>query len=241
MSLETVIWHDLECGSYTADLPYWQALAGRHRGTVLDVGAGTGRVALPLARAGHPVVALEHDAELAAELARRAANTDDGEPALPIEVRCADACDFVLERRVALAIVPMQTIHLLRDRAAFLGCARRALAPGGVLAVALLGEGVEPFEIELGPDAVQLGAVRYESAPTALRRRDGAVVLERRRSRIANGASRSAIDVTRLAECHRETLAAEASTAGFELLESRRIAPTSDHAGSEIVCLAVRA
>jgi SAM-dependent methyltransferase len=240
MSLETVIWHDLECGSYTADLPYWQALAGRHPGAVLDVGAGTGRVALPLARAGHRVVALERDAELAAELAHRAASADDGAPALPIEVRCADACDFVLERRVSLAIVPMQTIHLLSDRAAFLRCARRALAPEGVLAVALLGDGVEPFELELGPDAVQLGAVRYESAPTALRRRDGAVLLERRRSRIANGASRSAIDVTRLVECDRETLAAEASAAGFELLESHRIAPTSDHAGSEIVCLAVR-
>ena len=240
MSLETVIWHDLECGSYTADLPYWQALAGRHPGVVLDVGAGTGRVALPLARAGHRVVALERDASLAAELARRAAAPSDGGRALPIEVRCADACDFVLDRPVSLVIVPMQTIHLLNDRAAFLGCARRALVPGGVLAVALLGEGVEPFELELDPDAVQLGAVRYESAPTALRRRDGAVVLERRRSRIADGGWHSAIDVTRLAECDRETLVAEARATGFELLESRHIAPTSEHAGSEIVCLAVR-
>ena len=239
MSLETVIWHDLECGAYAADLPYWRALAERHTGVVLDIGAGTGRVALPLARAGHPVVALEHDAALAAELARRAAAPHDGGRALPIEVRCADACDFMLDRPVSLAIVPMQTIHLLEDRAAFLGCARRALRPGGVLAVALLGEGVEPFELELDPDAVQLGAVRYESAPTALRRRDGAVLLERRRSRIAGGASRSAIDVTRLAECDRATLAAEASAAGFGLLESQHIAPTSEHAGSEIVCLGV--
>ena len=237
VSVETVIWHDLECGTYAADLAYWHALAARHPGVVLDVGAGTGRVAIPLARAGHPVVALERDATLAAELGRRAAT--GGTRALPIEVRCADACAFALERRVALTIVPMQTIHLLADRPAFLRCARRALAPGGVLAVALLGEGVEPFELELEPDAVQLGAVRYESVPTALRRRDGEVLLERRRSRIAGGGSRSAIDVIHLAQCDRAGLAEEASTAGFELLDSHQIAPTSEHAGSEIVCLGV--
>jgi SAM-dependent methyltransferase len=234
MTAEAVIWHDLECGSYAVDLPHWQALAERCGGVVLDVGAGTGRVALALARAGHPVVALERDATLAAELLRRAGR-------LPIEVRCADACDFALDSPVALAIVPMQTIHLLGDRAAFLRCARRAIEPGGVLAVALLGEGVEPFELELDPDAVQLGAVRYESAPTALRRRDGAVLLERRRSRIEADGAQSAIDLIRLADCDRATLAAEAREAGFELLDGHMIDPTREHAGSEIVCLGVSA
>ena len=35
MSAEAVIWHDLECGGYSADLPYWHALARRSGGTVL--------------------------------------------------------------------------------------------------------------------------------------------------------------------------------------------------------------
>ena len=234
MSAEAVIWHDLECGGYSADLPYWHALAERSAGPVLDIGAGTGRVALPLARAGHTVVALERDAALAAELARRAAT-------LPVEVHCADACAFTLASPVALAIVPMQTIHLLERRAAFFACARRALQPRGTLAIALLGDGVEPFELELEPDAVQLGAVRYESAPTALRRRDGVVALERRRSRIRDGAAQDSIDLTRLWECDRATLAAEAGVFGFAALEHQRIAPTREHAGSEIVCLGVAA
>jgi SAM-dependent methyltransferase len=234
MSAEAVIWHDLECGGYSADLPCWHALAERSAGPVLDIGAGTGRVALPLARAGHAVVALERDATLAAELSRRAGT-------LPVEVRCADACEFTLALPVALAIVPMQTLHLLERRAAFFACARRALQPRGTLAIALLGEGVEPFELELEPDAVQLGAVRYESAPTALRRRDGVVALERRRSRICDGASQSSIDLTRLWECDRATLVAEAREFGFAALEHQRIAPTREHAGSEIVCLEVAA
>jgi SAM-dependent methyltransferase len=232
MSVDAVIWHDLECGGYAADLPHWHELARRHPGVVLDVGAGTGRVALSLARRGHRVVALERDDALAAELARRAAG-------LTIEVICADACRFALRAPVSLAIVPMQTIHLFADRPAFLRCARRALAPGGVLAVALLGSGVEPFELELEPDTVELGAVRYESTPTALRRDDGAVLIERRRSRIADGACHCATDLVRLRDCDRAALCKEARAAGFETLEYHVVAPTLDHAGSEIVSLAV--
>ena len=53
-----VVWHELECGSYRADLPLWRELADQMASSegsarVLDVGAGTGRVALELARAGH--------------------------------------------------------------------------------------------------------------------------------------------------------------------------------------------
>ena len=50
MSRAPSIWHDLECGGYDVDLPLWRELARRARpGPVLDVGAGTGRVALDLA------------------------------------------------------------------------------------------------------------------------------------------------------------------------------------------------
>ena len=233
MRAESVIWHDLECGRYEADLGFWRRLVARHGDPVLDIGAGTGRVALALAGDGHAVVALERDAALAAELARRAAG-------LAVEVRCEDACDFALATPVPTCIVPMQTIHLLRDRAAFLRCARAALADGGVLAVALLGDGVEPFELELDADAVVLDAVRYESAPTALRRHGGAVVIERRRSRIDGGARRSEIDRISLCECDAATLTAEARAFGFEPLGVRTIAPTPEHAGSEVLCLEAR-
>ena len=63
------IWHDLECGGYAEDLALWRSLAERHGDPVLDVGAGTGRTALDLARRGHRVTALDRDPELAGRAA----------------------------------------------------------------------------------------------------------------------------------------------------------------------------
>ncbi|HLW95717.1 MAG TPA: class I SAM-dependent methyltransferase [Solirubrobacteraceae bacterium] len=232
--MSNVVWHDLECGSYAADLAIWLELAASCGGSVLDVGAGTGRVALPLARAGHRVVALEREVGLATELRRRAAG-------LEVEVICADACDFALAEAVDLAIVPMQTVHLLEDLAAFLRCTHAALCEGGLLAVALLGDGVEPFELELEPDATEIAGVRYASAPTALRREDGAIVLERRRTKSRAGATQSEkIDTIRLRELDAAALERAAHAGGFHTLASRSLPPTHEHAGSEIALMEAR-
>ena len=120
MTDAAVVWHDLECGDHRADLPLWHELAQAHPGRLLDVGAGTGRVALALARAGHDVVALELDPRLLRALRERAAG-------LPVESVAGDACDFALPgRRFGLIVVAMQTIQLLdeRGRAGLLRCAR---------------------------------------------------------------------------------------------------------------------
>ena len=88
---ERVVWHDVECGGYTADLPLWRELADAEAGPVLDVGAGAGRVALDLARAGHDVTALDLDPELLAELRARA-----GREGLAVRTEQADAAGFEL-------------------------------------------------------------------------------------------------------------------------------------------------
>jgi SAM-dependent methyltransferase len=232
----SVIWHDVECGGYAQDLSLWRSLAAQRGDPVLDIGAGTGRIALDLARHGHEVVALDHDPLLVAELARRARD-------LPVTAITADARDFDLGRRFALCIVPMQTIQLLGGaggRRAFLDCARRHLQVGGLLAVAIAPE-LELFEVVDGgltplPDIREVDGVVYSSLPTAVRADPAGFLLERRRERISASGSRSVQqNVIRLDRLSAGELESEARAAGLEPAGRAVVAETDDYVGSEVV------
>jgi SAM-dependent methyltransferase len=232
--VSTAIWHDIECGAYTADLPLWEELAAG--GTVLDVGAGTGRVALRLARAGCAVTALDLDPGLLAVLAARA--RAEG---LDIPTVVADAAAFTLDARFALIAVPMQTIQLLPGaaaRAGFFASARRVLAPGGLVALAIAVE-LETFEGDFlpPPDVGESDGTRYESQPTAVRAVPGGTRIERLRRVISGGNHVTERDVIVLAAVTPDSLVAEAAAAGLRLDEVRGIDPTPDHVGSEVVLL----
>jgi SAM-dependent methyltransferase len=233
-----VMWHDVECGGYTADLPLWSELAGAAPATVLEVGAGTGRVALHLARAGHALTALDRDAELLAALAERARAAD-----LEIATVTADAAGFDLgARRFTLIAVPMQMLQLLPDAAArgrFLAAARRALAPGGRVAAALATT-LEAFEgawLPL-PDVGERDGWRFVSQPVAVREDPDAAWIERVRITIGpDGGRTREPDVVRLARVSPAGLAAEAAAHGLVAEEVRTIPETDEHVGSEVVVL----
>lgn len=240
--MSEVIWHDLECGRYEQDLPLWLELAAEHApapAAVLDVGAGTGRVSLALARAGHAVVALDRNPRLLDELGRRAAG-------LPVEPVCADARAFRLDgRSFPLIVVPMQTLQLLGGAAAheaFLRCARAHLSPRGVVAAAIAAaDDFEEFEWHQGdgsplPDIAELEGSAYFSQPTAVRRRGAAFVLERRREIVdARGVRTSSDDRIALDIVDVPTLGETAQRAGLRIRSVLRVAPTDEHIGSEVV------
>jgi SAM-dependent methyltransferase len=234
-----VMWHDVECGTYTADLPLWHRLARDAGGPVLDVGAGTGRVALDLARAGRRVTALDVDRELLAELARRAEAAG-----LELDLVHADARDFAIPGAAfALIAVPMQTIQLLPGaaaRAGFFAAARRVLAPGGLVALALA-ETPEAFE---GPGALPVADVgeargwRFVSQPLAIRLGPETWTIERERHLIAPDGSRTVEDDRiELAALTAGELAAEGVAAGLRAEAAEHVAETDDHVGSEVVIL----
>jgi SAM-dependent methyltransferase len=227
-----VMWHDVECGAYTADLPLWRSLARESGGSVLDVGAGTGRVALDLARAGHEVTALDIDADLLAELEARA----DG---LPVRTVVADAADFDAGT-FALVAVPMQTIQLLPDRGGFFASARRAVAPGGLVALAI-SERLEPFEAEVElppPDTGEADGWRYLSQPTAVRAVPEGTRIERLRHTIApDGEQATEPNVIVLSAVTSEGLIEEGEASGLQRHATLHIAPTREHVGSEVVIL----
>lgn len=228
-----VVWHDLECGAYSADLDLWRELADEAGGPILDVGAGTGRVSLALARAGHDVVALDLDADLLAALTARTNGTR-------VQTVCADARSFDLGREFGLMLVPMQTIQLLGpdDRRAFLARAAAHLAPGGVLALALA-DALEPFEpggeLELPlPDTGSEDGVAYVSQPIRIREERDSWVIERTRRR----GEHTEHDEIRLHAVLPGGLEDEGRAAGLIPHPRRRIAPTDEHVGSDVVVLA---
>jgi SAM-dependent methyltransferase len=232
--MSTAIWHDIECGAYSADLPLWEELAGG--GSVLDVGAGTGRVALPLARAGCAVTALDKDPDLLAVLAERA--RAEG---LKVDTVVADAAGFDTGATFDLVAVPMQTIQLLPDataRAGFFASARRAVVPGGLVALAIATE-LEVFDGDAipPPDVGEHDGTRFVSQPTAVRAVPEGTRIERMRHTIGPTGHETEHDTIVLARVTAESLAAEGAAAGLHPEPPRSIAPTPDHVGSEVVLL----
>jgi SAM-dependent methyltransferase len=235
-----VIWHDLECGSYREDLAVWLSLAQSHGGPVLDIGAGSGRVTLALARAGYSVTALDRDPQLLAALRRRAVG-------LPVETMVADAREFTVADRFGLALVPMQTIQLLgepEDRLRFLRRAHAALARRGRLAIAIA-EALEPFDVAAGfpallPDVTEIEGTVYSSLPLAVREVQGGFVLARRRETVTpDGTHHAEPDEIRLTAVDAETLEDEARAAGFTIAPRGLVATTADYVGSTVVMLDV--
>ena len=231
-----VIWHDLEYGDYRADVPLWRSLAEREGDPILEIGAGTGRVALDLCRQGHSVTALDNDPELIAELRRRASG-------LELTAVEGDARTFELDQTFALCLVPMQTIQLFGGawgRAAFLERMRRHLRTGGLLAIAIAAK-LQLYEVTDGgpeplPDVCEREGVVYASRPTAVRLADGHLILERRRETVGPDGARVVEDHTiTLDRLTPSELIREARAAGLKPAARETISATRDYAGSEVV------
>ncbi|MGN6257742.1 MAG: class I SAM-dependent methyltransferase [Solirubrobacterales bacterium] len=237
MNGTTAIWHDVECGSYDVDLSLWEELAERHGGPVLELGCGTGRVALHLARRGHELIGLDQDHDLILELAGRSGD-------LPVEAICANALDFELDRQVPLVLAPMQFLHLMRSPESRLRCLQRvreALRPGGLLAAALLGSlpSVPPDALPPLPDVREIDGWIYSSQPIVTVGWVGPqLILRRLRQTVSPGGTLTEEDnQIELLFVEAHELEAEAEAAGF-VPAGRRVIPETDaHVGSVVVLL----
>jgi SAM-dependent methyltransferase len=235
-----VIWHDVECGAYAADLAAWTQLAGEAAGPVLDLGAGTGRVSLALAAAGSEVTAFDRSPVLIDELRRRAQSR-----ALAIETAVGDARELALDRRFAAILAPMQFVHLLGGpggREALLGAVAAHLRPGGTFAAALLaadGAGAGAAG-DLGaplPDVRELDGWVYSSLPLEVTADADAIEVRRLRQRVSPaGQLDEEVDSVRLDRLDADELEREAAAHGLRSRERLDVAPTSDHVGS-LVCV----
>jgi SAM-dependent methyltransferase len=235
---QAAIWHDVECGSYDVDLPVWEELS-EQGASVLDLGCGTGRVALHLARRGRRVTAVDREQQLLDTLAYRAAQRN-----LDIETVCGDATEVDLGRRFDAVFAPMQFIQLFRgahERGALLRNALRHLRPGGSFATTLMNLDGELLGDDYGPPAPDMREVDgwvYSSLSVGVRpiERGTAILIERLRTSVspAGEQSRSA-DEVRLELVAPATLELEMAAAGFDVGKRLELPPTEDHVGSVVV------
>ena len=132
------------------DLDFYRELAVGSSGVVLELGCGTGRVAIPLARAGAEVVGLDRSGSMLEQAAERALAEGVTDRIEWIEGEMTSWRD---ERRFSLVLCPANTLLTLGSRTAqelVLATARHHLAPGGRLALDLFHPAV--FLAEHPPD-----------------------------------------------------------------------------------------
>ena len=237
---DTVIWHDVECGSYEADFPLWRDLAAQAGGPILDLGSGTGRIALDLAGRGHDVTAVDADAALTDALAERAR-----ERGLRVRAVAADARTLEIPgARFALAIAPMQVVQLFggtAGRTAALERIRAHLVPGGQFAAAI----ADPFEGEppevVGPplpDVREQAGWVFQSQPVFLRQVPGGTEIDRVRQAVSpTGELTESYNTIRLDDLAAEELESDGRSAGFRVCPRRSVPGTRDYVGSTVVML----
>jgi ubiquinone/menaquinone biosynthesis C-methylase UbiE len=128
--------YDVQSGKFDADLDFYVGLAREAQPPVLELATGTGRVSLPIARAGVPIVGVDSSVEMLAVARAKLAK----EPDLPLSLVQADMRDFDLPDKGAfgLALVPYRSfLHLttVEDQIACLRRIHEHLRPGGSLAL----------------------------------------------------------------------------------------------------------
>ncbi len=117
------------------DIGFYVAEAKATRGNVLEVGCGTGRILLPIARADSTITGIDGSKQM---LERCRANLSAEPAAVQSRVRLAqhDMRDFSLGAQFALIIAPFRVVqHLttIDDQLRFLAAVARHLTPQGRL------------------------------------------------------------------------------------------------------------
>lgn len=136
-------YYDLENAAFTEDLEFWLELAQEHGDPVLELGCGTGRVLLHLARRGRAITGVDNSPEMLGRL-REKLEATARHLAVPPAIVQAEIAGFRVEQTFALALMPFNTfMHLLTPEAqvAALANIRRHLARGAALALDVVNPG----------------------------------------------------------------------------------------------------
>src|SRR6185295_10689942 len=123
------LFYDALMGHREEDLAFYRDCALAAKGPVLDLCCGTGRVTIPIARAGVEVTGVD----LSEEMLTRAREKCGGDP-LPVTWVRADALQFDLGKKFPLVLIPFSSLEHFHDRPtldALMARVRAHLEPGG--------------------------------------------------------------------------------------------------------------
>jgi SAM-dependent methyltransferase len=121
--------------NYHEDLPFWQSLARQHGNPILELGCGTGRVLLPLAKSGLKIFGIDNSINMLRFLNQQTSS----EPQSNIFLINGDMIRFKIKTQFKLIISPCNTYSTVKAdrRPAMLKCIFDHLAPGGVFGVSI--------------------------------------------------------------------------------------------------------
>ena len=131
--------YDYEYRRRRADVTFYRQLAKQRLGSggsILELGAGSGRVTIPLARDGHHVLGIDQMPPMLARLHQRAQKLAPS-VARRVQTVAADLCTFSVPGTYGLAIAAFNVLEHLYTRVELDACLRRVaahLAPGGAFA-----------------------------------------------------------------------------------------------------------
>jgi ubiquinone/menaquinone biosynthesis C-methylase UbiE len=134
------------------DVERYTELASAARGPVLELCCGTGRVAIPLARNGFEVTAVDLSEAMLAQFRKNLEREEPG-AAGRIELVNADVTRLDLGRAFPLILMPFNSLLCIpnfEDQCAALAAAGRHLAPGGRVVI----DGMNPMTLPLQGDPV---------------------------------------------------------------------------------------
>ena len=117
--------------SVTEDVEFYVAEARKAGGPVVELGVGTGRIAVPTAEAGIPLIGVDSSQRMLDVCRSRAA--EKGVDHL-LDLRLGDLREPPVTERVALVTCPFRALlhlHSDEERLRALGAARELLVPGG--------------------------------------------------------------------------------------------------------------
>ncbi len=178
-------YYDLDLLDDPGDLDLYTALLTRRPGPVLELAAGSGRLAVPLALAGHEVVALDNDPAMLARATARWRARRGRRPIDRLRTVEADLTTVRLDRRFGLVVIGLNSLLLMADdhaRAAAFDTIAAHLAPGGIGVVdvalpdahdlsaydgRLLVDWVRQ-DPETGEQVVKLSSARHDAATATL-------------------------------------------------------------------------